>query len=266
MRLATPKRTFHPGSRPRSWCGAVGWSACEDRRAVVGRHGRETGVRMRDALIWAAVIVGCVAAGWLWGEWRRRAADRSSEAGRRAGRPGGVDDRSRRGSRSGKDARTDSGARSGRGGTGPGGRPGGGRPGGGSGGGRPGGEPARGRTGAAPRPRSAGQGPATAPRPGEIWWADVPYADGTGSKVRPCLVLRVDGQDVDVLKITSQDKSDRDDHVPIPTRSWDPNADHDSFLDISEPIPLSLTAFEDRAGPCDPDLWQAIRRLPHLTT
>ncbi|MFF4892123.1 type II toxin-antitoxin system PemK/MazF family toxin [Micromonospora chersina] len=211
---------------------------------------------MHDALIWAAVIMACVAAGWLWGEWRRRAANRSSKAGR-----GGVDGTSRRGSRDGTDARTGSGARPGHGGTRPGGRPDGGRP----DGGRPGGEPARGRTGAAPRPRGAGQGPTTTPRPGEIWWADVPYADGTGSKVRPCLVLRIDGRDADVLKITSQDKSDRDDHVPIPTRSWDPNADHDSFLDISEPIPLPLTAFEDRAGPCDPDLWQTIRRLPHLT-
>ncbi|WP_433317107.1 type II toxin-antitoxin system PemK/MazF family toxin [Micromonospora chersina] len=183
---------------------------------------------MRDALIWAAVIVGCVAAGWLWGEWRRRAANRSAEArqspARRGSRPGG---------------RSDS---------------------------RPGGKPTRGRTGAPPRPRRAGKDPAEGPRAGEIWWADVPYADGTGSKVRPCLVLRVDGRDADVLKITSQDKSDRDDHVPIPTRGWDPNADHDSFLDVSEPIPLPLTAFEDRAGPCDPDLWQAIRRLPHLTT
>ncbi|MFG3581793.1 type II toxin-antitoxin system PemK/MazF family toxin [Micromonospora chersina] len=205
---------------------------------------------MRDALIWTAVIVGCVAAGWLWGEWRRRAANRSTEARQSP---------ARRGSRPGRGG-------TGPGGTGPGGRPGGGHPGGGSGGGRTGGEPARGRTGAAPRPRDAGRGPAIAPRAGEIWWADVPYADGTGSKVRPCLVLRVDGRDADVLKITSQDKSDRDDHVPIPTRSWDPNADHDSFLDISEPIPLPLTAFEDRAGPCDPDLWQAIRRLPHLTT
>lgn len=209
---------------------------------------------MRDGLLWAAVIVGCVAAGWLWGEWRRRAANRSTEAERRAGGPGAVDGRSRRRSRSGTDAR--SGARPGRGGT---------RPGDGPDGGRAGGEPGRGRTGAAPRPRDAGQGPATAPRPGEIWWADVPYADGTGSKVRPCLVLRVDGRDADVLKITSQDKSDRDDHVPIPTRSWDPNADHDSFLDISDPIPLPVAAFEDRAGPCDPDLWQAVRRLPHLT-
>ncbi|SCL58993.1 type II toxin-antitoxin system PemK/MazF family toxin [Micromonospora chersina] len=183
---------------------------------------------MRDALIWAAVIVGCVAAGWLWGEWRRRAADRSTGAGRSAGG---------RGSR-------------------PDGRPDGGRP---------GGKPARGRTGAPPRPRRAGKDSAEGPRPGEIWWADVPYADGTGSKVRPCLVLRVDSQVADVLKITSQDKSDRDDHLPIPTRSWDPDADHDSFLDISEPIPVPLAAFGDRAGACDPDLWRGIRRLPHLT-
>jgi hypothetical protein len=201
---------------------------------------------MRDGLFWAAVIVGFVAAGWLWGEWRRRAANRAAGAGGRAGKPGAVGGRSRRGSRSG------TGARTGRGGTRPGGGP-------------DGGEPGRGRTGAAPRPRDAGRGPATAPRPGEIWWADVPYADGTGSKVRPCLVLRVDGRDADVLKITSQDKSDRDDHVPIPTRSWDPSAGHDSFLDIRDPIPLPVAAFEDRAGPCDPDLWQAIRRLPHLT-
>ncbi|NES28622.1 type II toxin-antitoxin system PemK/MazF family toxin [Micromonospora terminaliae] len=165
---------------------------------------------MRDGLLWAAVIVACVAAGWLWGEWRRRAADRSAEAGRSAGRQDG-------------------------------------------------------RTGAPPRPRDAARAPASAPRPGEIWWADVPYADGTGSKVRPCLVLRVDGRDADVLKITSQDKSNRDDHLPIPTRSWDPDADHDSYLDISEPIPVPLAAFEDRAGACDPDLWRGIRRLPHLT-
>ncbi|WP_246248303.1 carotenoid biosynthesis protein [Micromonospora maritima] len=79
-------------------------------------------------------------------------------------------------------------------------------------------------------------------------------------------VDRVDGRDADVLKITSQDKSDRDDHLPIPTRSWDPGADHDSFLDVSEPIPVPLDAFADRAGTCDPDLWRGVRRLPHLAT
>ncbi|WP_446218919.1 type II toxin-antitoxin system PemK/MazF family toxin [Micromonospora sp. IBHARD004] len=158
---------------------------------------------MPEWVLWAAAIVLAVAAGWLWSEWRRRAA-------------GGA-------------------------------------------------EPSRGGTTAPPRPRGADRRPATAPRPGEIWWADVPYADGTGSKVRPCLVLRADDRGADVLKITSQDKSDRDDHVRIPTRSWDADADHDSFLDVSEPIRIPATAFEDRAGTCDQTLWRQIRRLPHLT-
>ncbi|MFJ8832755.1 type II toxin-antitoxin system PemK/MazF family toxin [Micromonospora aurantiaca] len=173
---------------------------------------------MRDGVVWTLVIVACVAAGWLWNEWRRRAADRA-------------------GTRDRADRRRE------RAGTGPRGD----------------------RTATPPRPRGAGRADRNEPRPGEIWWADVPYADGTGSKVRPCLVLRVDGRDAEVLKITSQDKSDRDDHLPIPTRDWDPGADHDSYLDVSEPIPVSLSAFADRAGTCDPDLWRGVRRLGHLT-
>ncbi|MEU4790995.1 type II toxin-antitoxin system PemK/MazF family toxin [Micromonospora tulbaghiae] len=179
---------------------------------------------MRDGVVWALVIVACVAAGWLWNEWRRRSAERAA------------------GTRDRTDRR----------------RPGSGR------GSRSGGGPRGGRTAAPPRPRGA-RTDRDEPRPGEIWWADVPYADGTGSKVRPCLVLRVDGRDAEVLKITSQDKSDRDDHLPIPTRDWDPDADHDSYLDVSEPIPVPLGAFADRAGTCDPALWRGIRRLDHLT-
>jgi mRNA-degrading endonuclease toxin of MazEF toxin-antitoxin module len=134
-----------------------------------------------------------------------------------------------------------------------------------------------GRRGAPPRPR-AGERPAGKPRtrgadratdspaPGEIWWADVPYADGTGSKVRPCLVLRTDSRGADVLKITSQDKSDRDDHVRIPTRDWDPGADHDSYLSLTEPVRIGAAAFADRAGTCDADLWHRVRSLHHLPT
>ncbi|WBB70540.1 type II toxin-antitoxin system PemK/MazF family toxin [Micromonospora sp. WMMD812] len=126
--------------------------------------------------------------------------------------------------------------------------------------------PDAGRAGAPPRPRTDGRAAAGPPRPGEIWWADVPYADGSGSKVRPCLVLRADGRSADVLKITSQDKSDRDDHVRIPTRDWDPDADHDSYLDLSDPIPVPRTAFRDHAGDCDPTLWRRLESLPHLST
>ncbi|WP_433391004.1 type II toxin-antitoxin system PemK/MazF family toxin [Micromonospora sp. KLBMP9576] len=136
---------------------------------------------------------------------------------------------------------------------------------------RPGARPGRrtppggpGRSATPPRPRTAEGSPARTPRPGEIWWADVPYAEGTGSKVRPCLVLRADDGGADVLKITSQDKSARDDHVRIPTREWDPDADHDSFVDLAEPAHVPLAGFARHAGACDAALWQRIRRLPHL--
>jgi hypothetical protein len=107
--------------------------------------------------------------------------------------------------------------------------------------------------------------PATGqPRPGEIWWAEVPYEDGSGSKVRPCLVLRTGRAGTDVLKITSQDKSNRTDHIRIPTKAWDPDAGHDSYLDLTDPIRVAATAFEDRAGSCEPKLWREVQKLHDL--
>jgi hypothetical protein len=103
--------------------------------------------------------------------------------------------------------------------------------------------------------------PKTAVKPGEIWWAEVPYEDGTGAKVRPCLVLRTRKGRVEVLKITSQDQSDRRDHVEIPTKSWDKRATHNSFLDLSDPIPVKPTAFSRRAGAIDPKTWKLVRKL-----
>ncbi|MFI5485453.1 type II toxin-antitoxin system PemK/MazF family toxin [Micromonospora echinaurantiaca] len=196
---------------------------------------------MPEWLLWAAAIVLAVAAGWAWSELRRRpsrrtGAGRTGNGGGRGPGAGG-----RRGARGGLER--------------PGARPGRGAP-----------ARSPGWSTAAPRPRGADRTPDGAPRAGDIWWADVPYADGTGSKVRPCLVLRVDGRSAEVLKITSQDKSDRDDHVRIPTRDWDPGADHDSYLDIGDPIRVPLPAFQDRAGPCDPTLWRHLRTLPHLST
>jgi PemK-like, MazF-like toxin of type II toxin-antitoxin system len=124
----------------------------------------------------------------------------------------------------------------------------------------------RGRTRPPSAPaRSKAAAPTTVrPRPGEIWWADVPYEDGAGSKVRPCLVLRTGRYGVEVLKITSQDKSRRNDHVRIPTRAWDPGADHDSYLDLTDPIRVAPAAFADRAGACEPALWREIQVLHDL--
>lgn len=89
------------------------------------------------------------------------------------------------------------------------------------------------------------------PSSGDIWWADVPYARGHGSKLRPCLVLRRSSEGIVVLKITSQDKSHRRDHVLIPTRRWDARADHDSYLNLGEPIVVRPAAFHHRAGAAD---------------
>ncbi len=89
------------------------------------------------------------------------------------------------------------------------------------------------------------------PRRGDIWWADVPFADGTGAKLRPCLVLRRGWRAVVVLKITSQDKSRRRDHILIPTRAWDPWAHRDSYLNLGEPIRVPRAAFQRRAGRAD---------------
>lgn len=125
------------------------------------------------------------------------------------------------------------------------------------------------RRGARPRPgRPSTRPPAgkskvdtTGPQPGEIWWADVPYEDYSGHKVRPCVVLRIDGGYREVLKITSQDQSRRGDHVRIPTKPWDPGADHDSYLDLTGPVKLAVKEFDDRAGRLDPAIWRKVRKL-----
>ena len=102
------------------------------------------------------------------------------------------------------------------------------------------------------------------PRSGEIWWAEVPYTDGSGSKVRPCLVLLRHRRGIVVLKITSRDKGHRRDHVLIPTKGWDPWARHDSYLNLGEPIMVRPDAFERRAGACDPATLKRIARRPGL--
>jgi mRNA interferase MazF len=41
------------------------------------------------------------------------------------------------------------------------------------------------------------------PSPGEIWLADIPFTDGSASKIRPVLVLWLDAADVVVAAVTS---------------------------------------------------------------
>jgi mRNA interferase MazF len=41
------------------------------------------------------------------------------------------------------------------------------------------------------------------PSPGEIWLADIPFTDGSASKIRPVLILWLDAADVVVAAVTS---------------------------------------------------------------
>ncbi|GAA2383012.1 hypothetical protein GCM10010432_46850 [Catellatospora methionotrophica] len=109
----------------------------------------------------------------------------------------------------------------------------------------------------AARPKIVPQPPdavwAARPHPGEVWWAYVAYEDGSGGKVRPCLVIRTHADHVEALKITSQDKSHRRDHIEIPqTSAWDPRAEYDSFLDLSAPFWVWDDDLRRRAGTVHP--------------
>jgi hypothetical protein len=106
--------------------------------------------------------------------------------------------------------------------------------------------------------RRGGSPRGAVPQPGEIWWATVPYRDGEGEKRRPALVLAGDGRSYTILKITSQDKSHRHDHLEIPTRTWDRRAAYNSFLDLSAPFQLNRLDFANRAGVVDPATWQRV--------
>jgi mRNA interferase MazF len=41
------------------------------------------------------------------------------------------------------------------------------------------------------------------PSPGEVWLAEIPFTDGSASKIRPVLVLWLDASDVVVAAVTS---------------------------------------------------------------
>ncbi|MGY0230607.1 type II toxin-antitoxin system PemK/MazF family toxin [Longispora urticae] len=98
------------------------------------------------------------------------------------------------------------------------------------------------------------------PQPGEIWWADVPFADGEGSEQRPCLVLRTHKDRADVLKITSQDQGRGPRYVALPPGDWDSGAGQDSWLDLSGFFRVHNAAFAHQTGVCDEKTWWQVRR------
>ncbi len=111
------------------------------------------------------------------------------------------------------------------------------------------------------RPRGPGRGPRRRPQPAEIWWADVPYEDGPGSKDRPCLVLEVRGDSAVVVKITSKYHDERAGVIPLPPGAVGDAQGRPSFLETDELRTVPVWSFRRRVGVVDPVLWDQVRHL-----
>ncbi|MBO1337729.1 type II toxin-antitoxin system PemK/MazF family toxin [Streptomyces sp. VRA16 Mangrove soil] len=104
-------------------------------------------------------------------------------------------------------------------------------------------------------------GVAGGPRPGEIWWALVPYEDGPGGKDRPCLVLDQRGGVVLVAKITSRYHEERPGVIPLPPGTVSDARGRASYLETDERREVPVRDFRRRAGVVDPVLWDQVRHL-----
>ncbi|MEU9860409.1 type II toxin-antitoxin system PemK/MazF family toxin [Streptomyces sp. NPDC047971] len=111
------------------------------------------------------------------------------------------------------------------------------------------------------RPRAPGKAPARVPRAGEIWWADVPYEDGPGSKDRPCLVLALRGDSALVAKITSKYHDERPGVIALPPGSVGDARGRPSFLETDELREVPVWEFRRRVGTADPVVWDQVRHL-----
>ncbi|MEV3992832.1 type II toxin-antitoxin system PemK/MazF family toxin [Streptomyces sp. NPDC049837] len=103
--------------------------------------------------------------------------------------------------------------------------------------------------------------PGRRPRPGEIWWADVPYEDGPGSKDRPCLVLAVRGDTALVAKITSRYRDERPGVIALHPDAVGDARGRPSFLETDELRDVPLWHFRRRASQVDPLVWDQVRHL-----
>lgn len=111
------------------------------------------------------------------------------------------------------------------------------------------------------RPSGPRKAPSRLPRAGEIWWADVPFEDGPGSKDRPCLVLSLRGDSVLVAKITSKYHDERPGVIPLPPGAVGDAQGRPSFLETDELREVPMSDFRRKVGMADPVLWDQVRHL-----
>lgn len=102
------------------------------------------------------------------------------------------------------------------------------------------------------------------PRPGEVWWAHIPYGDGDGDaeggEDRPCLVLKTAGETVTVARITTREGGGPG-VIPLPPGSVDVGQDRPGFLETDELREVGVRDFRRTSGPVDPAVWDQVRHL-----
>ncbi|MEV4425202.1 type II toxin-antitoxin system PemK/MazF family toxin [Streptomyces sp. R-07] len=113
------------------------------------------------------------------------------------------------------------------------------------------------------RPEGPRRAPGRPPRAAEIWWADVPFEDGPGSKDRPCLVLVVRGDSALVAKITSKYHDERPGVIALPPGAVGDAQGRPSFLETDELREVPMGDFRRRVGEADPVVWDQVRHLAH---
>ena len=122
--------------------------------------------------------------------------------------------------------------------------------------GRPPSGPSRGPSGGSSR----GGAPSRLPEPREIWWAEVPFEDGPGSKDRPCLVLHRGAHSATVLKITSKHHTERPGILPLPPGTVGDRDKRASWLETDESREVPLADFRRRVGAVDGGLWSRVQK------
>ena len=90
-----------------------------------------------------------------------------------------------------------------------------------------------------------------------MWWADIPFEDGTGSKDRPCVVVETHGLRAVVLYVTSTDRSGRPGWLAMPRRGWS-SGGGTSWLRTDRRIVLDPHRLRRYAGPCPPSVRKAL--------
>jgi hypothetical protein len=89
----------------------------------------------------------------------------------------------------------------------------------------------------------------TAPTPFSYWYAQFPFEHDDGAKERPVLVLRVEGVNARVLKVTSKPKSGRTNWRRVDTSGWDrPGQREGSWLQTDKVTTVPLSGFRRCLG------------------